>query len=199
MIENQAARWLKTDGAVTAVTLLVTRRRVTDNTPPRQHTRCTCHVSPDARVTDKTLSDSGLNGLTLEPTPFSDSRIVVWIVSFMGCMKNFSIADLLSLVLIWCKTHHNCNDVMRWKISTFPRTFQIFTIPGCASPCQADDRWRRCGVEIFLISRSAQPQQFPSNKPIERPATFGLLVLSRSCRSCRNSDNEYWYWRGPID
>ena len=45
VIENQAARWLKTDGAVTAVTLLVTRRRVTDNTPPRQHTRCTCHVS----------------------------------------------------------------------------------------------------------------------------------------------------------
>ena len=33
-------------------------------------------------------------------------------------------------------------------------------------------------MEIFLISRSAPPQQFPSNKPIERPATFGLLVLA---------------------
>ena len=91
MIENQAARWLKTDGAVTAATLLVTRRRVTDNTrlASTRGARVTCHVSRvtcDARVTDKTLSDSGLNGLTLEPTPFSDSRIVVWILSFMGFM-----------------------------------------------------------------------------------------------------------------
>ena len=100
MIENQAARWQKTDGAVTAVTLLVTRRRVTDNTPPRQHTGGTCHVSPDAHVTDKTLSNSGLYGLTLEPTPFSDSRILVWIFSFMGFMWNISISDLSSMVLI---------------------------------------------------------------------------------------------------
>ena len=132
--------------------------------------RVTCLVSRGARVTDKTLSDSGLNGLTLEPTPFSDFR---WILSFMGFLKNFSIFDLLSMVFVWCKTHQNCNDVMRWKISTFSRTFQIFTIPRCASACQADDRWRQCGVEILLISRSAQPQQFPSNKPIERPVTYG--------------------------
>ena len=186
--------WLQWRSSWRGAVSLITRRLAST-----RGARVTCHVSRDARVTDKTLSDSGLNGLTLEPTPFSDSRVIVWILSFMGFMYNFSIADLLSLVLIWCKTHHNCNDVMRWKISTFSRTFQIFTIPGCASPCQADDRWRRCGVEIFLISRSAQtaqPQQFPSNKPIERPATFGLLVLSRNCR---NSDNEYWYWGGAVD
>ena len=32
-------------------------------------------------------------------------------------------------------------------------------------------------MEIFLISRSAQPQQFPSNKPIERPVTYGWGCL----------------------
>ena len=180
--------WLQWRSSWRGAVSLITRRLAST-----RGARVTC----DARVTDKTLSDSELNGLTLEPTPFSDSRILVWIFSFMGFMWNISISDLSSMVLIWCKTHHNCNDVMRWKISTFPRTFQIFTIPGCASPCQADDRWRRCGVEIFLISRSAQPQQLPSNKPIERPATFGLLELGSS--SCRNSDNEYWYWGGAVD
>ena len=117
------------DGAVTAVTLLVTRHGVTDNTRRHQHTRGTCHVSRGARVTDKTLADSGLNGLTLEPTPFSGFR---WILSFMGfigvlwrispfliyCLWFSYDAKLIKIAMMWCAERSPHSPVL-FKYSLF--------------------------------------------------------------------------------